>query len=1047
MQRILYASNYVYLTRLSEYGLEPNDTLSLYGATQMAIWSVLEGWSADDVVKKAEVLENPEFDAMADKIYALFVDVLNYGKDATKATYTSGITIYEAYSDTPISTYTIKDTDLNRPAMGQSYYRSALMKALPNQHYGYLFQGQYAYSYTVTLAGAPAGSRVVNKDGQVQTTFTTAPGQQLEFYVEIPADKVVGATGSLTVNVATEQFRRAAPLLWLPTIETGYEALIENYFIADSATQSMTVDYAGIGGMAQVIVDKKGEQVSGHEKITTENGIIFKPIYSQLPLAGSAYEIYILSASGEEVFEGTDGEFYIDGDKLFASVLLSSAGQTSFDVLPMDVDFAQTGYRVIEKSTTAGYLGITGATQEIFLVKDVNGLVSGTVSYGSQRVKVQFGFDKLEEYFVSDTDKDFRPVAGVVFGVYNVNALADIPAGSLIGTITADGNGRIDGSSLDLPVNQQFTIKEIKTKSNLQLDTNTYYLDTTVPVGHTDPTITIDVEDSDGLAVTEVKNYLRPAEIHVVRESEIFDNGQAKFVFAPISVPNGQVGIYADAELTTLVKTLSNADFVDNKYTTGGLSDGTYYVKDLGYTPQYVNDANVYTVQVRAGETKAVTMRNVLKTNSANLVVNDTTNPNNHRPMKDVSFNLVLDGVVVTTTTTNNDGLAVFAFKVGYEYEIIQVVPVGYSIPTTNPVLDTTLDDGTFVYDTIMVQNIKTNISVNLQLNVKDAVTGLSLSGIEYALFAKEDTNFIAPLFAATSNSQGVVRFEGIPNGNYLLKETKTHSKYVVSEVQEVDLSKVHDGDTFEIDIAIDLVAVTIRLNNLDSLSNIPVNGAQYGLYLATDLNTPVGQFVIGSDGTHDIVSVPAGSYVLKQIQKPNGYVLNSASQSFTIDNTSADVVEFTFMNKPITALVRIVAVDSKSNARLPEASFDMYLESDSELTNSLGNVVTNSNGQATIEQARIGVYKLIEVSAPVGYARQTKDVRIDLSSIEDGDVVTITVNYSRDGSNDEPTITIERPVTGVFDNTVLFIVLSALMVLLGLGVGGLSLLKLSDKE
>lgn len=43
VQRILYASNYVFLYRLGNYGLSTDDEMSLYGATQMAIWSILEG--------------------------------------------------------------------------------------------------------------------------------------------------------------------------------------------------------------------------------------------------------------------------------------------------------------------------------------------------------------------------------------------------------------------------------------------------------------------------------------------------------------------------------------------------------------------------------------------------------------------------------------------------------------------------------------------------------------------------------------------------------------------------------------------------------------------------------------------------------------------------------------------------------------------------------------------------------------------------------------------------------------------------------------------
>lgn len=935
---------------------------------------------------------------------------------------------------------------MNRPSSGRSYYRTPLLKALPNQSFGYLFQGDYAYSYRVALDGAPSGSRIVNKNGQEQDLFTTAPGKELEFYVEIPADKVVGNTGEISVNVSTEQFRRAAPLLWKPTVETAYEALLENYFIADNATKSLTVNYSGIGGMAQVIVNKTGEQVSGHEKITTEFGTVFKPVYSKLPLAGSTYEIYILSASGEEVFEGTDGEFYIDGDKLFAGVLTSSAGQTSFDVLPMDVDYDQTGYRVIEKSTTPGYLGLTGAVQELYLNKNNEGLVSGTVSYDSQRVKVSFGFNKFEEYFNDEGERDFRPVSGITFGVYSVNQMGDIPAGSLIGIITSDSTGYVDGTSLDLPVNQKFTIKEIKTKASLQLDTKTYHLNTSVQSGNDALAVSIDVMDGEGVVVDYVNNYLRPADIQVSREVEFFDKSKNSFSFSEIVVAKGQIGIYSDAEATVLVKTLGPDDFQDGLYKSGGLADGRYYVKDLGYAHQYATEEKTHAVDVKAGETVSLSIRNSLLENNASLKLTDVTNPQNPRPMKDVAFNLVLDGSIIKTVKTDASGVAVFEFKVGQTYEIVQSVPAGYNIPTENPIVDSKDDDGTHVYPMIEIGNVKNSISVSLRVTVKDEATGLAVQGIEYDLYAKDDTNFTTPLFETTTDRHGIGLFFDIPASTYLLKEVKTHGKYAVGEVVQVDLSTVGDGDTMDIEISLKLVSVSIKLNNIDEETQQKINGARFGLYQASNQKTPISEFVVTREGTYNILNIPSGEYVLKQTAAPAGYVISSAVKPFTVNTNTDDVTEITFSNKPVTAQVIIVAVDSKTNKRLPDASFDLYSETDADLENKLDALTTNSNGQINIENARIGVYKLIEITPPVGYTRQAKDVRIDLSAVENGDIVTITVRYTRDGSKDEPTIIVERPNTGVFDNTVLFIILSTLMILLGIGVGALSFLKLSDE-
>lgn len=1000
------------------------------------------------MVKKDEVLADATINAFADKIYALYVDIYNYSIDATKDSYQSGISILKASDDSVISSHVIAQTDLYRPSYGSSYYRTPLLKAMPNQEYGYLFQGDYAYSYTVSFNGeVPEGTRIINKDGAPQTTFTTTPGQYLEFYVELPADKIVGNTGTVEVNVTTNQFRRAAPVLWKPVSETAYHTLLENFYIADSASQSMTVSYTGIGGVAQVIINKTGEQVSGYQTVSTAYGDVLKPVFSQLPLAGSRYEIYIISADGTPVFTGTDGELYIDGDKLFPGYLTSTNGQTSFDVLPMDIDNSQTEYKVVEIMTTGGYLALSALEQSLLLTMNPAGLASGSVSYQTERVKVEFGFNKIEEYYDATGTKAYRPVAGIAFGVYSTTDMGTIPAGSLIGVITSDASGYVDGSSLDLPVNKQFNIKEIGTKSNLTLDTNTYTLDTTVADGYTNATITVPVKNTAGTTVDTITNYLRPGNFTITRQVEMFDALTGVFSLSPIDSAMGQIGIYSDASTTVLVKTLSDADYASGTYHSGNLPDGTYYIKDLGVNNQYINDSAVYSIDVVAGETKSINLSNALKTTSVKLTKLDATNASNKKAMANVTFKMTLSGKVVSTAVTNALGEITFEdVKVGYTYEFVETVPVGYNIPGSNPNLNLTTADGSISHS-LTVENVKTVISGNIRITAKDESTGLSVQGLEHTIYAKSDTGFTTALGTIVTDAQGSGVLNGLPAAEYVIKETKTLSKYMATANQALNLLNTPDGDTVQINISVKPVNVVLDVSNTDEWTNAMINGAKFGLYASSNLNTPIAEFVINTNGKYSISNVLSGTYVLKQIQAPAGYVLNPNSQSVTINTQSASNLAVMFKNRPVSALVKVVSVDANTSERLQGASFDLFLNNDTALSNKLLSITTNSNGQADIQNARINVYKLVEQTAPVGYKRQSVDVKVDLSGIKDGDIVTITVKYSKTGISENPTMQIERPQTGVFDNGMLFILLSGLMIILGLGVGALSLLRISDND
>lgn len=943
----MYATNYVYLYKLADYGLEPNDEMSLYHASQITQWSILEGWTPSDVVKQDEVIADETMSALADKIYALYQDIYAYSIDPMQATYEKGIEIQTALNGNVIGNYDIQESDLNRPSYGQSYYRTPLLKALPKQEYGYLFQGDYAFSYTVSLNGAPVGSRVVNKEGVTQNTFTTNPGEELEFYVEIPADKVVGQTGSVTVNVETAQFRRADAILWLPTIETAYTTLVENYFIADSATQSMTVNYTGIGGVAQVIISKLAEQWNGFEKVSSPYGDIYKPVYEKIQLAGSTYEIYIESADGSPAFLATDGELYMDGDKLFPGFLTSVSGQTSFDVLPMSTEYAQTGFMVIELKTTAGYLSITAPAQSLLLTQNPTGLVSGTTEYEADRIQVDFGFTKFEEYFNAEGNKAYRPAEGIVFGVYTVDAVAGIPAGSLVGTLTSDVNGYVDGSVLDLPVNMEFIIREVGTKPNLTLDTQEYHLDTTVPDGYADPSIRFDVTDADANVVTSLTNYLRPGNFTVSRDIEIFDKILGQFAMVNADTPHGQIGIYSNPEATVLVKTLLDSDFSTTSYYSGDLPDGVYYVKDMGYTDQYKADETVYQVTVKAGETSAVSLSNTLKAVSFKLIKLDVTNPLNTKLMANVDFNIVIDGMVVDAVTTDLNGEALIVdLKVGYTYEFIESVPSGYNLPGSNATVNLENADETTIVQDVIVENTKTTISGNIVVNVINGVSKLSVSGIEYSVYSKEDTGFTTPLASITTDAQGQGTFSNLPAAVYVLKETKTMNQFQATPVMEVDLTEVMDGDTVEVNLELEVVKVNIHISNIDEETGNKLDGARFGLYAAD--NTLIVEFVVGSEG-YSIENVHSGEYTLKQTTAPTGYVLNTNVVELDIKTGSPNSVNVSFANRPVVATVRIVVVDALNGARLTGASFDLFSSSDAALANKLGTVATNAKDRKSV--------------------------------------------------------------------------------------------------
>lgn len=137
-----------------------------------------------------------------------------------------------------------------------------------------------------------------------------------------------------------------------------------------------------------------------------------------------------------------------------------------------------------------------------------------------------------------------------------------------------------------------------------------------------------------------------------------------------------------------------------------------------------------------------------------------------------------------------------------------------------------------------------------------------------------------------------------------------------------------------------------------------PVVGAKFNLSKAD--GTFIGEVSTGADGVITFYNVPAGNYVLTEVEAPEGYTIKEKTTNITVvANETANVK---VVNERITGKLVITKVDD-ANKPLENVTFGIYDEEGYQVTT----VKTDAQGKASVNVG-YGTYYFKEISAPEGY-------------------------------------------------------------------------------
>lgn len=499
--------------------------------------------------------------------------------------------------------------------------------------------------------------------------------------------------------------------------------------------------------------------------------------------------------------------------------------------------------------------------------------------------------------------------------------------GTLVGTYTTGNDGTVQVPSLD---NGYYVITETKVPNGYVVESasRTVYVEagqvTPVTFSHRSrPFIVVDCYVSG--TTTPI-----PGSIVTLRN----ENG--------VSVRSGTVGS-------------------DGRFTFEDLEPGTYTVTYSSAPAGYTIDTPSQTVVVTTAKAGHATL---YATRHASIVISKV-DADTKQPLADATY-LIRDhlGAIVEIITTDTTGTAVSKTLTPGQYTVHeQFAPGGY-VPTVTA-------------HNVTVRNNEASL-MSFTNGKKTAVVvyaydndGMPMENVTYVLYDVITGKEVA---TKLTNNSGIATFETLQPGLYMVSEEIIPEGYVVANPVQSRIV-VTDGYASYLRF-VHVPEATIKMETVDIFTGKPVTGAVYQITNADGSFT--ANFETDENGEAITEALDVGTYYVKQIQAPDGYLLNTTTQTITVMRDRVNLAKF--FNKPISRIV-VQTVVSGSNFGLGGATITIEGEDGKEVAHG----TTLADGLFTTGELKPGRYTVKVISTPDGYTcvqkQRTVDVTLDLAT------------------------------------------------------------------
>ena len=771
---------------------------------------------------------------------------------------------------------------------------------------------------------------------------------------------------------------QTAPIEWNKVTERSFTNILKKFNVTVTKTDAETGTPQGDASLAGAVYGiYKGEELID-TYTTDENGQFTTDYYvcgndwsireispsegylldETIHHVGAEPELYTVERNttkndvNEQVIKGNiaiikhtdDGETQIETPEEGAvfEVFLKSAGsygdakESERDILTCDGNgFAQTKdlpYGIYTVKQTSGWEG-----RELMKPFDV------FINSDGQTYRYLINNANFESY-IKIVKKDAEtgntiPYAGAGFQIYDPNGelvtmTYTYPEVTTIDTFytTADGD-LITPQTLEY--GKGYSLVEVQAPYGYVLNSEPVYFDV----------VQEDSAEESGITIIEVvrENVAQKGTITVEKTGEVFstvsgDKGLYQPIFSASGLEGAVYEITAAEDIYTLDGTLrASKDEVVDTITTG--ADGTAKSKEL-YLGRY---------EVR--ETKA----------PYGMVLNGETH----------TVELVYAGQEVAVTETST---SFYNERQKVEIDLIKSLEVdeAYGVGNNGEIFDVSF--GLYAAE---------------ELTAADGTT-IPVDGLIEVITLDE-------------NGHGKA-ISDLPMGSYYVQEISTNSAYLKDDTkypvvfeyagQETALVSItaNEGEAIEND----LIYGSVSGKKYDEDGNA-LGGALIGIFkTGTEeftAETAIQTTTSADDGSFSFEKVPYGTWIIREIESPTGFILSDEEIPVTIGSVD-EVVEVELVNEFIMGSIELTKVDEDyPDNKLTGAVFEVYADKngDGKLDDSdelLGEMAELGDGVYQMSDLRYGKYLVRETKAPEGFLLDTNVYPVSIE--EDGKIYTV---------------------------------------------------------
>lgn len=552
-----------------------------------------------------------------------------------------------------------------------------------------------------------------------------------------------------------------------------------------------------------------------------------------------------------------------------------------------------------------------------------------------------------------DARDNATPLAGVTFDCYNSN-------GQLVDTGTTDKSGKWIPK---ISKAGTYTVIERSTNNKYQL---------------TEPTTQVITIENDKTATVTFRDYPTTT---VTMEKEDAITGD------PIAGCEYEI-VQLDGKGAWRATGKTDGG---GKITWDSVPDGTYLVREVSTVGDYILDQTPQYVTVRNGQAPSLKF---LDSKHPGLTISKVNRQTGEVITAPAVFRVAqTDGDFTTDITTANGVASLTDLPTG-SYRVTEIqAPEGY-VKDDCP-QNIYLGKGESKQLTIF--NLKKPV---LTIEKIDGQTGNPVAGTKFEI-KKSDGTVIGTV---TTGVDGKVTI-GMQGGElgyldpdtYTVTEVFVPEPYVLSK-EHKDI-KLEGGDTKTLLFA-NLEMPTITVEKYDEKTGEKLEGAQFGIYEQEDLARPVAEGMTDADGRFTSGKIKPGTYVVKEINPPQGYMFSDKTKpERTIVAKAGDGEIIVKVDNIKLPELTIKKVDSVTKEPISGVTYEIKLVDDTSVQPATA--VTDEKGMITVPNLVAGTYEVTEISTPKPYILNSTPQRVKL---EGGDTKTLLFENTK-----YPTLIIQK--------------------------------------